>query len=121
MNRRDALKSLLAAPVAAAVPVEPPKFDLRTFLASPEWTTPIVLDGREKTRAGEEEIVAEYQRLDPQFPAEFGPRTFHAPSNIPIGSTGALRMPFIDEKCYLSVRELADSGRRDAKGRRIFA
>ena len=121
MNRRDALKSLLAAPVAAALPVEPQKFDLQALLNSHEWKTPVLLEALNPRRAGEETIILEYQRFDPRYPEEFGQRTYHALAHIAKGGTTGLRIPFLDKKGQFGVRSLTDSGRRDPKGRRIFA
>jgi len=117
MNRRDALKSFLAAPVAAVVPLPGPKrFDLAAFLASPEWATPEVLKLRDPLKPGEECVVLEYQKFAPYYPPEFGMKTFHQLVGMSHVGRNGIRM-WIGQGRHTFI----DSGRRDAKGRRIFA
>jgi hypothetical protein len=117
MNRRDALKSFIAAPVAAVVPFPAPKrFDLAEFLASPEWTAPEVLKLRDPLEPGEECVVLEYQRFDAYYPPEFGMRTFHQPIGLSRIGPNGIRMWI-----GVGLHTFTDSGRRDTQGRRIWA
>jgi hypothetical protein len=114
MNRRDDLKSLLAAPVAAAVPVEPRTYTLEDILNSPEWKQPVVIECN--VVPGHERVVMEFMRPDIHLKM---PRLHHEIVSVKHGRS-EIRI-LVLEKGGFGTRTLADSGRRDPKGRRIFA